>query len=124
MLAAEPYHKGFSTPLDPCLTEIHRSTISLHHAKEGYDYPTIRLPHTFVKLAGLPTRIYQTLHDGMLAFLVVTGSTSECENDLADSKSLALTWWRSCVRITPGPSFFFETDTKIMTDDEQHGFVR
>jgi len=51
--------------------------ISLHRAKAGYDYPTIRLPHTFAKLAGLPTRIYQTVHDGALAFLVVVspGST-------------------------------------------------
>jgi hypothetical protein len=51
--------------------EIHHSTISLHHAKEGYDYPTIRLPHTLSKLVGLPTRIYQTIHDSALAFLVV-----------------------------------------------------
>jgi hypothetical protein len=32
---------------------------------------TIRLPHTFSKLAGLPTRIYQTVQDGALAFLIV-----------------------------------------------------
>jgi len=53
------------------LFEIHHSTISTHHAKEGYDYPTIRLPHTFSTLAGLSTSIYQTVHDGALAFLVV-----------------------------------------------------
>ncbi len=92
MLAAELDHKGAFTSHDPTLSEIHSSTISLHHAKEGYNYPTIRLPHTLSKLAGLPTRIYQTLHEGALAFLVVIGgSSAESKNDLTDSKSLALT---------------------------------
>jgi hypothetical protein len=50
------------------LLEIHRSKISLHHAKEDYSYPMIRLPHTLSVLAGLPTRIYQTIHEGGLAF--------------------------------------------------------
>lgn len=53
------------------LLELYRCKISLHHAKSGYNYPTIRLPHTFSKLSGLPTKIYQTVHDGALAFLVV-----------------------------------------------------
>jgi hypothetical protein len=52
------------------LLEVHRSKISLHRAKTDYVYPTIRLPHTFSTLAGLQTRIYQTVHDGALAFLV------------------------------------------------------
>jgi hypothetical protein len=37
------------------LFEIHRSQISLHHAKTDYTYPTIRLPYAFSKLAGLPS---------------------------------------------------------------------
>jgi hypothetical protein len=53
------------------LFEIHRSKISLQRAKAGYNYPTIRLRHTFSKLAGLSTRIYQTIHEGSLAFLTV-----------------------------------------------------
>jgi hypothetical protein len=53
------------------LLEIHRSKISLHRAKKGYSYPTIRLPFTFLGLIGLSTRIYQTVRDGALAFLVV-----------------------------------------------------
>ena len=71
MLAAEynPYYDGAMPSHE--LLEIHRSKISLHRAKAGYSYPTIRLPYTFSKLAGLPTRIYQTVHDGALAFLVV-----------------------------------------------------
>lgn len=52
------------------LLEIHRTKISLHHAKAGYSYPTIRLPQTFLKRAGLPIR-YQTFLEGALAFLVV-----------------------------------------------------
>jgi hypothetical protein len=51
------------------LLEIYRSKISVHQAKAGYSYPTIRLPHTFSKLIGLPSRIYQTVHEGALAFL-------------------------------------------------------
>ncbi len=100
MLAPELYDKSIRSLRDPALSEIHSSTISLHHAKEGYDYPTIRLPRTLSKLAGLPTRIYQTLHAGALAVLVVVGgSSAESGNVLADSESPALTWRRSCVRI-------------------------
>jgi hypothetical protein len=82
MLAAEYCSELFVDAGQPKneLLEIHRSKISLHHAKSGYDYPTIRLPHTFSKLAGLSTRVYQTVHDGALAFLVVispAGKTSE-----------------------------------------------
>jgi hypothetical protein len=62
------------------LFEIHRSKISLHHTKAGYNYPMIRLPHTFSKLAGLRTRIYQTVHYGALAFLVVVSPTGISRN--------------------------------------------
>jgi hypothetical protein len=58
------------------LFEIHHSKISLTRAKKGYDYPTIRLPFAFSRLIGLSTRIYQTVHDGALAFLVVVSSGS------------------------------------------------
>jgi len=73
MLAAEHCPDLFANvaPSKDELLEIHYSKISLHHAKKGYNYPTIRLPHTFSRLAGLPTRIYQTVHKGALAFLVV-----------------------------------------------------
>lgn len=62
------------------LLEIHRCKISLHCAKEGYNHPTVRPPHLFSKLVGLGTQVYQTVHDGALAFLVVisrTGKASE-----------------------------------------------
>lgn len=83
MLATEhyPYFDGAMT--NDGLLEIHHSKISLHHAKAGYSYPTIRLPHTFSKLAGRPTRIYQTVHDGALAFLVVASpnkKTKQAQN--------------------------------------------
>jgi hypothetical protein len=61
------------------LTLIQGSVISIHHAKEEYNYPTVRLPHTFSRLAGLPTRIYQTVHEGGLAFLVVVYSSDKSE---------------------------------------------
>jgi hypothetical protein len=63
MLAAEHYPLIYGAlPRTNELLEVHRSKISLHHAKSGYDYPSIRLPHTLSKLAGLSTRIYQTVH--------------------------------------------------------------
>jgi hypothetical protein len=51
------------------LLEVHRSKILAHHAKAGYDYPTIHLPFAFSGLTGMSTRIYQTVHQGALAFL-------------------------------------------------------
>jgi hypothetical protein len=91
------------------LHEIHRSKISLHHARTDYNYPTIRLPHTFSMLAGLPTYIYQTVHDGALAFLVVVSSgaadikksAKKLENAKTSVKTPVLTWRRSPVQIRP-----------------------
>ena len=77
MLAAKHYPCTYGALPKRELLEIHRSTISLHHAKTGYDYPTIRLPHTLSKLAELSTRIYQTVHEGALAFLVVVAPRRE-----------------------------------------------
>jgi hypothetical protein len=84
------------------LLEVKSNKISLHRAKEGYSYPTIRLPHTLSVLAGLPTRVYQTVHKGALAFLVVVAptdtsnyATDGCENDVASSKSSIFTRRRS-----------------------------
>jgi len=71
------------------LLEIHRSKISLHRAKTEYSYPTIRLPHTFSALAGLSTRIYQTVHNGALAFLVVVSSTSKSSPGKHEKASLS-----------------------------------
>jgi hypothetical protein len=75
-----------SSTLEPL--EIHRSKISLHHTKAGYDYPTIRLPHSFSILAGLSSRISQTIYDGSLAFLTVVSPT---ENASESPKTSALT---------------------------------
>jgi len=61
------------------LFEIHHCKISLHRAKAAYSYPTIRLPHTFSKLAGLSTRIYQTVHEGALALLAVSRQSDKAE---------------------------------------------
>ena len=66
---------------NPTLHQIHRSKISLHHAKTGYDYPAIRLPFTFSKLAGLQTCIYQTVHEGSLAFLVVVSFSNKRDDE-------------------------------------------
>jgi hypothetical protein len=79
MLATVTDHYACFNPEPAKPFEVHRSKISLHHAKAGYSYPTIRLPHTFSKLAGLSTRIYQTVHDGALAFLIVVSSSHRRE---------------------------------------------
>ena len=46
MLAVDNYPDLFVEAAQPKqeLLEIHHSTISTHHAKTGYKYPTIRLP--------------------------------------------------------------------------------
>lgn len=89
MLAAEHYSELIAggVMLKNELQEIHRSKISRHHSKAGYDYPTIRLPHSFSNLAGLSTRIYQTtVHDGALAFLVVVSqSRGTDKNELQEN---------------------------------------
>ncbi len=45
-------------------------TISVQSAKASHAYPIIRLPRAFRELAGSKAAIYQTVHDGKLAFLV------------------------------------------------------
>jgi hypothetical protein len=91
MSAAEHYPDLFVdvAPAKNELLEIHRSKISLHRAKAGYDCPTIRLPFTFAKLAGLSTHVYQTVHDGALAFLVVVSSANVSRNNSERSKNNA-----------------------------------
>ena len=103
MLTAEYNLDAYGALLKHELLEIHRSKISLHRAKAGYDYPTIKLPHTFSKLAGLPTRIYQNVHEGLLAFLVVI---SPRENASEQSKSSVFTRRRSPVQISTSASDF------------------
>jgi hypothetical protein len=81
MIAAEPY-SWLSADLALTkheLLEIHHSKISLHRAKADYSYPAIRLPYRFSKLAGLSASIYQTVHKGALAFLVVVSSSNKGE---------------------------------------------
>ena len=101
MLATEHYAYDQGVTPNRLLLEVHSSKISLHRARAGYSYPTIRLPYTLSKLAGLRTRIYQTVHDGALAFLVVVSSAAtekganQSEDAVLSAKSPALTWRRS-----------------------------
>jgi hypothetical protein len=81
MLAADPYRNSRICTHESEMLEIHRTVISQHHAKAGYDYPTIRLPFAFSALVGLSTRIFQTMHDGALAFLVVVSSSNKREEE-------------------------------------------
>ena len=82
MFVAEHYTETFADVKlhEHELLPIHCSKIFAHHAKAEYNYPTIHLPLAWSGLIGLSTRIYQTVHDGALAFLVVVlpkGSASE-----------------------------------------------
>jgi hypothetical protein len=105
MLATEhyPYHDGVMPNHE--LLEVHHSKISLHHAKAGYDYPAIRLPFTFSKLAGLSTHIYQTIHDGALAFLIVVSSAAteeganQSENACPSAKTSVFTRQVGCATL-------------------------
>jgi hypothetical protein len=91
MLAAELRNNSFNIH-KIAVSEIHRSKISKHRVKKGYHYPTVRLPHQSSALAGLPACIYQTVHKGALAFLViVSGSSSVHENASEDLELPALT---------------------------------
>lgn len=98
------------------LLEIQRSKISLHHAKTGYDYPTIRLPHTFSRLAGLSTRIYQTIHEGALAFLTVI---SPAENTLESSETSVFTRRGSPVQIRQSPLLEYGEEKRIPLEIKQ-----
>jgi hypothetical protein len=103
MLAAQHYSDLLADTALPKyeLLEIHRSKISLHHAKAGYSYPTIRLPHTFLTLAGLQTSIYQTVHDGALAFLVVISPSSQGLEESAQKSENAKTSAKASVFTRP-----------------------
>jgi len=98
MLAAEYQYGLFANVALPKqeLLEIHRSKISLHHAKTGYDYPIMRLPRTVSKLAGMSTRIYQIIYNGSLAFLTVISPTEDASKT---PKTSVFTRRRSGVRI-------------------------
>ena len=84
MLAAEHYPYTCGALPKRELLDVQRSKISLHRAKADYNYPTILLPHTFSKLAGLRTHIFQTVHEGALAFLVVVSSSCKSEQRSAN----------------------------------------
>ena len=70
----------------PILQEIHHGTIRAHHAKTGYDYPTIQLPFSFSGLVGLSTHIYQTVHEGALAFLVLISPPEKASESRQDRR--------------------------------------
>jgi hypothetical protein len=82
MMVTNTLHGAYN---NPPLREIHCSKIFAHHAKTGYNYPTIHLPFAFLGLIGLRTRIYQTLHEGALAFLVVVLPSGPKSKNAAES---------------------------------------
>jgi hypothetical protein len=71
--------------------------INVQSSKPSHAYPIIRLPREFRELAGSQAEIYQTVHNGKLAFLVVadkevdnsctTSQNSDIENRLCQRES-------------------------------------
>ncbi len=113
----------FGVRENPTLHEIYRGTISAHHAKAGYDYPTIRLPLEFTGLIGLSTRVYQTIHEGALAFLVVVSSSHKSEESAKESENVATSSKPSPLhgegRAFESPRnhrFFFQSDAKMKAE--------
>ena len=49
---------------------IYMHKIRIQSSKPSHAYPIIRLPREFCELAGSKADIFQTMHDGKLAFLV------------------------------------------------------
>lgn len=74
-----------NTACETTLHEVYHSKIFAHHAKAGYTYPTIHFPFAFSGLIGLSTRIYQTVHDGAMAFLVVISPSGSVSENAAES---------------------------------------
>lgn len=119
MLAAEHQPDLFANVALPKheLLEIRRSTISKHHEKTGYNYPTIRLPHTFEALSGLSTRIFQTVHHGALAFLVVVSPAEvsrkarQLKNDVISAKPPSLHGEGRRFESGRAYRFFLQSDT-------------
>lgn len=87
MLVVDQFRESLVEGPESALLEIHHSKVSLHHANVDYDYPTIRLPYTFSKLAGLSTYIYETVHDGALAFLVIISKGTSTESSADPSEN-------------------------------------
>ena len=59
-------------------------TISVQSAKPSHAYPIIRLPRAFRRLVGAAATIYETMHNGALASLVVPHGNRkrDCSSDL------------------------------------------
>ncbi|MGZ4904582.1 MAG: hypothetical protein ACXV3U_05525 [Halobacteriota archaeon] len=53
--------------------------IGFHSSKPSHTYPIVRLPREFRELAGSRAEIYQTTHEGSLAFLVKVVSRASGE---------------------------------------------
>src|SRR5665647_562420 len=100
------------------LREVHHSKIFAHYAKARYTYPTIHLPLAFSGLIGLSTRIYQTVHDGALAFLVVVSSASEGEEKSLEKSEKAANGTRLPYLHGEGRRFEFGRSHRLFSQSE------
>ncbi len=64
--------------------------IGVHSKKSPYTYPVIRLPREFRKLVGAVATVFETTHNGALAFLVVPHSRESESSARAPIPKLSL----------------------------------
>ena len=104
---------------DPALLfEIHRGKISLHR-KSRLQLPCNSIAAHVNSACRAIDEIFQTVHEGALAFLVVVSSActpsesrpANYENASVSAKSSVFTRRRSPVRIRSSPSFFLQSAT-------------
>ena len=62
--------RSFPSFMQPICTH----KIGVHSKKSPYTYPVIRLPREFRRLVGAVATVFETTHNGALAFLVVPHS--------------------------------------------------
>ncbi len=99
--------------LDPCqdgamqnyeLLKVHHSKISLHHAKKRLQLPSDSVTLQVLTACALSTRIYQTVHEGALAFLVVVSSSDTALESSPDKPENALSSAKYFKQIDVRPS--------------------
>ena len=93
--------------------------ISVQSSKPSHAYPIIRLPREFRELAGATATIYQTVHDGALAFLVVVNSQQDHKLKMGSESKKRLyygngrtSWYHALTKSTK--PFCFAISTAIM----------
>jgi hypothetical protein len=98
-------------------------TIGVHSRKPSHSYPVIRLPREFRRLVGAAATIYETTHNGEDAFLVVPHRDNKRSSERAPTTESRLHTAEIKDSNSFEPTFFFESEAKIVTDDERDEII-